>query len=134
MSLSKRANTFPSHSVYCNLPSICPIKYSITLRLLLPRNTLYVGKDHGPRRSPAFPHHPSRIAFSFTLTSHNPLTVIVEYAVHGVVHVRVAGLFVIKLALYGLYPTQLPRYKQTCPPSLILCNSRHSHVPDIDTR
>jgi len=39
--------------------------------------------------------------------SHQPFTVLVEYAVHGVVHVRVAGLFVITLALYGLYPTQL---------------------------
>jgi len=30
------------------------------------------------------------MAFSFTLTSHNPLTVLIEHAVHGVVHVRVA--------------------------------------------
>jgi len=107
MPLSKRANTFPSHSVYCSFPSICPIKHSITLRLVLPRTILYVGKDHGPRRSPVVPHYPSRIAISFTFTSHDPLTVLVEHAVHGVVHVRVACLFVIKLALYGLYPTQL---------------------------
>jgi len=107
MSRSKRANTFPSHSVYCSLPSICPIKHSITLRLVLPRTILYVGKDHGPRQSPAVPHHPFRIASSFTLTSHRPLTVLIEHAVRGVVHVYVAWLFVIKLALYGLYPTQL---------------------------
>jgi len=107
MSLSKRANVNRSHSYACNILSSCPIKHSITLGRVLPRTILYVGKDYGPCQSPAVPHYPSRIAFPFTFTSHYPLTVLVEHAVRGVVHVHVAWLFVIKLALYGLYPTQL---------------------------
>jgi hypothetical protein len=58
------------------------------MKLVLPRTILYVGKDHGPRQSPAVPRYLSRVAAFFAFSSHHLLTVHTQHAVRGVVHVR----------------------------------------------